>query len=387
MSKVLEDTRDALLVLEDGTQFSGFSVAAKGITVGEMVFNTATTGYQEIITDPSYAKQLITFTYPHIGNTGITHDDNESSCVQASGLIMRDISKISSNFRSISTLPDYLKAQNVIAISGIDCRKLTILLRTQGSMKACLMAGALDYDQALMKANEFTGLKGLNLTQQVTTKKIYTLDLSMLKQSDIDPLGYITDFQQSKTPLYHVVVYDFGVKKNILHKLVLRGCRVTVVPADTSAEVVLAMKPSGIFLSNGPGDPAASQDTIQTIRTFLDLKIPLLGICLGYQLLGLACGAKTIKMKYGHHGSNHPVQDMVTRKVLITSQNHSFVVDDHALPDCFNVTHRSLFDNTLQGLSHKTLPAFGFQGHPEASPGPHDADLLFDEFITLLKKL
>ncbi|MBE8215488.1 MAG: glutamine-hydrolyzing carbamoyl-phosphate synthase small subunit [Endozoicomonadaceae bacterium] len=375
-------SKNALLVLEDGTQFSGFSVGSQGIAVGELVFNTSITGYQEIITDPSYSNQLITFTYPHIGNTGITEADSESNKIQAAGLILKNMSKIASNWRSVQSLPDYLKSQNTIAIAGVDCRKITTLLRSKGSMKACIMAGDINYDQALQKANSFSGLVGLDLAKQVSCQTIYTLNAKTIKSSNIDPLHYGDPVLPSQ---YHVVAYDFGIKSSILHQLIQKGCHVTVVPATTTTETVLAMKPHGIFLSNGPGDPAACHYAIEATKIFIDNKIPVFGVCLGYQLIALACGATTSKMKFGHHGANHPVQDILTKKVLITSQNHNFAVNDSSLPDCLQITHRSLFDQSLQGLSHTVCPVFGFQGHPEASPGPHDANILFDRFIALLK--
>lgn len=364
-------TTPAILALADGSLFFGNSIGAAGETVGEVVFNTAMTGYQEILTDPSYAEQIVTLTYPHIGNTGINPEDFESDRAYAAGLIIRELSPIVSNWRATESLPDFLKKQNVVAISNIDTRKLTSILREKGAQNGCIMAGKnIDPAEAIKKAQLFPGLNNKNLADVVSTKKIYSFQ---------NPSA-------SEEEKKHVVVLDFGVKQNILRLLAERNCAVTVVPSNTSVEKILALKPDGIVLSNGPGDPAACHDVINNIRELLNQKtlIPIYGICLGIQLLALALGAKTIKMKFGHHGANHPVQDVISKKVYITSQNHGFCVDQNSLPDDLIVTHVSLFDNSLQGFKHKTLPVFAFQGHPEASPGPQDIIYLFDEFIERL---
>ncbi len=372
----------ALLVLEDGTVFQGISIGSDGMALGEVVFNTAMTGYQEILTDPSYSQQIVTLTYPHIGNTGTNLEDEESPLVHAQGLVIRDLPLVTSNFRSQQSLGDYLKSKNILGIAEIDTRKLTRLLREKGTQKACLLAGDnLDAKAGLAAAKGFSGLTGLDLAKEVTTQEIYawkqgswTLEHGLAKERDDADLPY------------HVVAYDFGVKQNILRMLVDRGCRLTVVPAKTSAEAVLGLKPDGVFLSNGPGDPAPCTYAIEATKVFLEKNMPLFGICLGHQILALASGAKTVKMKFGHHGANHPVKDLTTNKVMITSQNHGFAVDEMSLPTSLSVTHKSLFDGSLQGIHHKEKPAFSFQGHPEASPGPHEAASLFDHFIELMKK-
>ena len=372
-------THSALLVLEDGTIFKGVSIGAEGCSVGEVVFNTSMTGYQEILTDPSYSRQIVTLTYPHIGNTGTNSEDEESSAVHAQGLIIRDLPLVASNFRSQETLSDYLKRQNVVGISDIDTRKLTRILREKGALAGCIMTGKnLDEAAALAQAKAFPGLKGMDLAKEVTVSQSY----SWAEGSWELGKGHTTP---AELP-YHVVAYDFGAKRNILRMLVDRGCRLTVVPAKTSAAEVLALNPDGIFLSNGPGDPAPCDYAIAAIQEFLKTEIPVFGICLGHQLLGLASGAKTIKMKFGHHGGNHPVKDLDRSVVMITSQNHGFAVDEATLPSNLRATHKSLFDGSLQGIHRTDKPAFSFQGHPEASPGPHDAAPLFDHFIDLIKK-
>jgi len=371
----------AILVLEDGSVFRGESIGAPGASVGEVVFNTAMTGYQEILTDPSYLRQLVTLTYPHIGNTGANTEDEESSGIQAAGLIIRDLPLVPSNWRCRETLSGYLQRQGVVAISGIDTRRLTRVLREKGAQNGCLQAGpALDEPQALAAARAFPGLVGMDLAREASTREAYTWtqgtwDLNQGLPAPRDP---------ADLP-YHVVAFDFGIKRNILRMLVDRGCRVTVVPAQTPADAVLAFGPDGVFLSNGPGDPEPCDYAITAIRTLLELGIPMFGICLGHQLLGLACGARTRKMKFGHHGANHPVQDLSTGAVMISSQNHGFAVDADSLPETLEATHRSLFDGSLQGISHRSRPAFSFQGHPEASPGPHDVAPVFDRFIDLMK--
>jgi len=366
-------------VLEDGTIFRGVSIGAEGCSVGEVVFNTSMTGYQEILTDPSYSRQIVTLTYPHIGNTGTNSEDEESSAVHAQGLIIRDLPLVASNFRSQETLSDYLKRQNVVGISDIDTRKLTRILREKGALAGCIMTGKnLDEAAALAQAKAFPGLKGMDLAKEVTVSQSY----SWAEGSWELGKGHTTP---AELP-YHVVAYDFGAKRNILRMLVDRGCRLTVVPAKTSAAEVLALNPDGIFLSNGPGDPAPCDYAIAAIQEFLKTEIPVFGICLGHQLLGLASGAKTIKMKFGHHGGNHPVKDLDRSVVMITSQNHGFAVDEATLPSNLRATHKSLFDGSLQGIHRTDKPAFSFQGHPEASPGPHDAAPLFDHFIDLIKK-
>lgn len=368
----------ALLALEDGTVFHGESIGAVGQSVGEVVFNTAMTGYQEILTDPSYCRQIVTLTYPHIGNVGVNKDDEESDEIYCSGLIIRELSPVVSSWRAEAALDKYLERHNVVGLAGIDTRKLTRLLREKGAQKGCIVAGDnIDVNAAIEAARGFAGLKGMDLAKEVSTKSPYEWTETTW-QLDGQP--------RQAEQRFHVVAYDFGAKKNILRMLVERGCKLTVVPAQTPAEDVLAMNPDGVFLSNGPGDPEPCDYAIKSIQTFLDKELPVFGICLGHQLLGLACGAKTEKMKFGHHGANHPVQEMLAGLVMITSQNHSFAVDEKTLPDDLETTHRSLFDGTLQGIHHKTKPAFSFQGHPEASPGPQDAAPLFDHFIDLLEQ-
>jgi len=370
-------TQTAILALEDGTVFEGVSVGAPGLSVGEVVFNTALTGYQEIITDPSYAQQLITLTYPHIGNTGFTSQDDEAGEVFASGLIVRDVPRRPSNWRHQVALPEWCAARGVVAIADIDTRKLTRLLRDRGAQNGALMAGDIDVDKAIEAARKFPGLKGMDLAKVVCTRERYVWTEGEL---DLDK----NQFKRVDSK-FHVVAYDFGVKRNILRMLADRGCKITVVPAQTSAEQVLAEKPDGIFLSNGPGDPAPCDYAIAAIRQFIAAKIPMFGICLGHQLLGLASGAQTLKMKFGHHGANHPVIDLDTGRVMITSQNHGFAIDETTMPANVRVTHRSLFDNSNQGIALTDAPAFSFQGHPEASPGPHDVAGLFDQFVAMME--
>ncbi len=367
----------ALLALQDGTVFRGTAIGASGLTQGEVVFNTAMTGYQEILTDPSYARQLVTLTYPHIGNTGTNQEDEEANHIYASGLIIRDLPFLASNWRNEMSLGAYLKANNIIAIADIDTRQLTRLLREKGAQNGAIMAGDnLDEMQAVKAAQEFAGLAGMDLAKEVTTMDSYEWTQAVWS------LG--KGYQQAVDLPYHVVAFDYGIKKNILCMLVERGARVTVVPAQTSADEVLAMAPDGIFLSNGPGDPEPCDYAITAIQQILTTDIPVFGICLGHQLLSLASGAKTLKMKFGHHGANHPVQDLDTGAVMITSQNHGFAVDEASLPDNLRATHRSLFDGSLQAVHRTDKPAFSFQGHPEASPGPHDVAPLFDHFFELI---
>jgi carbamoyl-phosphate synthase small subunit len=368
----------ALLVLKDGTVFRGTSIGADGLTVGEVVFNTAMTGYQEILTDPSYARQIVTLTYPHIGNYGANAEDVESDRVYAAGLVIRDLPVLASNWRQSWSLGDYLKRENVVAIADIDTRRLTRILRDKGAQDGCIMAGEIDESKALEAARGFPGLMGMDLAKVVSCRNPYQWQESEWTLES----GY----GQGVDGRFHVVAYDFGVKRNILRKLVSRGCKVTVVPAETPAEEALGMEPHGILLANGPGDPAPCDYAIRAIRTFLGVGVPLFGICLGHQLLGLAVGARTIKMKFGHHGANHPVQDLDTGRVMITSQNHGFAVDPATLPDNARVTHVSLFDGSLQGFALTDRPAFCFQGHPEASPGPHDVDYLFARFLTSMER-
>ncbi len=370
----------AILALADGSLFEGYSIGAEGKAVGEVVFNTAMTGYQEILSDPSYCRQIVTLTYPHIGNTGTNTEDDESAGVFASGLVVRDVQAVCSNWRMQQTLPEYLQRHQVVAIAGIDTRRLTRLLRTNGAQSGCIIAGAAaDADEALAGAKAFPGLAGADLARVVSTNEPYewrqgTWDL----ESGLpEPMSNLS---------FHVVAFDFGVKRNILRMLVDRGCRVTVVPATTSADAVLALKPDAVFLSNGPGDPEPCGYAINAIRELTRTRLPVFGICLGHQLLALAGGAKTIKMKFGHHGANHPVQDLDTGQVLITSQNHGFAVDEQSLPQHVVATHRSLFDGSLQGIRYTDRPAFSFQGHPEASPGPHDIGCLFDRFVQLISE-
>ena len=369
----------ALLALADGTVFRGKGIGATGRSVGEVVFNTAMTGYQEILTDPSYARQIVTLTYPHIGNYGINREDCEAARIHAAGLVIRDLPLLASNFRSEQTLDAYLRAENVLGLADIDTRKLTRILREKGAQAGCLMAGEnLDADAAVAQARSFPGLAGMDLAQVVTADKAYAWSEGEWKLGS----GYVN---QGKTR-FHVVAYDFGVKRNILRMLAARGCRLTVVPAKTPAAEVLALNPDGVFLSNGPGDPEPCDYAIAAIRVFLEKKLPTFGICLGHQLMALASGGKTMKMKFGHHGANHPVKDLDTGQVLITSQNHGFAADPATLPANVKVTHVSLFDGSLQGMAWTDRPAFCFQGHPEASPGPHDVAYLFDRFIGMMEK-
>ncbi len=365
----------AILALADGTVFRGISIGAQGHTVAEVVFNTAMTGYQEILTDPSYSGQIVTLTYPHIGNTGVNLEDVESTKIHAAGLIVRNCPARVSNFRSTQSLPDYLKSQGIVAIAEIDTRKLTRILREGGAQGGCIFVGD-DADQALKLAKAFPGMSGQDLAKLVSATQNATWTESTWQ------LGEGFGKNDSQTP--HVVAYDFGVKSNILRLLAERGCRITVVPAQTTAEQVLALNPDGVFLSNGPGDPDPCDYAIAATKVFLERKLPTFGICLGHQIMGLALGAKTVKMKTGHHGSNHPVQDLATGRVFITAQNHGFAVDANTLPANARVTHISLFDGTLQGFELTDRPAFCFQGHPEASPGPHDIVVLFDQFMSLM---
>ena len=364
----------AVLALQDGTIFRGTSVGAEGKTIGEVVFNTAMTGYQEILTDPSYCRQIVTLTYPHIGNTGTNADDMESDRVHASGLIIRDSSMVESNWRSERSLGDFLRMGDTVAIADIDTRKLTRIIREKGAQSGCIMTGDADPEVAIEHASRFPGIAGMDLARFVTTDAPYQWCLGTT-------FGRRPRIMSRRIAPFHVVAYDFGIKRNILRLLTDLDCRMTVVPATTSAEDALAYSPDGIFLSNGPGDPEPCDYAIQAIETFLELGIPVFGICLGHQLLSLAAGAKTVKMKFGHHGANHPVQDLSSGQVLITSQNHGFAVDEETLPETVEATHRSLFDHTLQGIALKGRPAFSFQGHPEASPGPHDLLPLFERFI------
>jgi carbamoyl-phosphate synthase small subunit len=370
-------TQPAILVLEDGTVFEGESVGASGLSVGEVVFNTAMTGYQEVLTDPSYARQLVTLTYPHIGNTGCTDQDDEARQVWCSGLIVRDVPRRPSSWRNQQALPEWLSQRGVVAIAGIDTRKLTRVLRDRGSQNGALMAGTIDVAQALEAARKFPGLKGMDLAKVVSTTQSYAWKEG---QIDLD-----TGLPVNVEPRFKVVAYDFGVKLNILRMLAERGCDVTVVPAQTPADEVLTLNPDGVFLSNGPGDPEPCDYAIAAIREFIAKKIPVFGICLGHQLLALAAGAKTLKMGHGHHGANHPVQDLDSGRVMITSQNHGFAVDEATLPANVRVTHRSLFDGTNQGIELTDAPAFSFQGHPEASPGPRDVAPLFDRFVAMIQ--
>ncbi len=375
----------ALLVLEDGSVFKGTAIGASGVSVGEVVFNTSMTGYQEILTDPSYAEQIVTFTYPHIGNTGINSEDCESNKIWAKGLIIRDLPLLVSNYRSEQSLSEYLEENNILGIADIDTRRLTRILRDKGAQNGCIIASntlddiPLDGSAALVKAQNFTGLKGMDLAKEVTCDEPY----QWTDGSWVLGEGYQTGLD---TPAFHVVAYDFGVKRNILRMLADRGCKLTVVPAKTTADEVLALKPDGVFLSNGPGDPEPCDYAITAIKQLLETNIPIFGICLGHQLLALASGAKTVKMKFGHHGANHPVKDIKGERVMITSQNHGFAVDESNLPNTLEVTHVSLFDKSLQGIHRTDKPAFSFQGHPEASPGPHDAAPLFDHFIELMQQ-
>ncbi|MCK9752409.1 MULTISPECIES: glutamine-hydrolyzing carbamoyl-phosphate synthase small subunit [Pseudomonas syringae group] len=375
-------TKPAILALADGSIFRGEAIGADGQTVGEVVFNTAMTGYQEILTDPSYAQQIVTLTYPHIGNTGTTPEDAESDRVWSAGLVIRDLPLVASNWRNKLSLGDYLKANNVVAIAGIDTRRLTRILREKGAQNGCILAGDnITEEAAIAAARSFPGLKGMDLAKEVCTKDTYEWRSSVWDlKTDSHP-----EIAASELP-YHVVAYDYGVKVNILRMLVERGCRVTVVPAQMPASEVLAYKPDGVFLSNGPGDPEPCDYAIKAIREVLETDIPVFGICLGHQLLALAAGAKTVKMGHGHHGANHPVQDLDTGVVMITSQNHGFAVDEATLPGNVRAIHKSLFDGTLQGIELTDKSAFSFQGHPEASPGPNDVAPLFDRFIEAMAK-
>ena len=373
----------ALLALEDGTVFRGEAIGIAGQTVGEVVFNTAITGYQEILTDPSYCRQIVTLTYPHIGNVGANAEDEESRGVFAGGLVVRDVPAVASSWRSQESLRDYLRRNEVVAIAGIDTRKLTRILREKGAQNGCILAGeGLDEQAALAAARKFPGLKGMDLAKVVSVEEPYEwLQGSWTLKGGLPE----TPRPVEEYLFHHVVAYDYGVKRNILRMLVDRGCRLAVVPAQTPAAQVLALKPDGVFLSNGPGDPEPCDYAIKAIREIIAAGLPVFGICLGHQLLGLACGGRTVKMKFGHHGANHPVLDMASGRVMITSQNHGFAVDETSLPANVQATHRSLFDASLQGLRYTDKPVFGFQGHPEASPGPHDAAGLFDHFISLIK--
>ena len=374
------DFGPAILALEDGSIFQGLAVGAEGAQIGEVVFNTAMTGYQEILTDPSYARQIVTLTYPHIGNTGVNSEDEESTRVWASGLVIRDLPLLASNFRMQQSLPDYLRARRVVAIADVDTRRLTRILRTKGAQNGCVMAGAeINADRALEQARAFAGLAGMDLASVVSSPETYSWNQGSWALGDGYSRRDVGELPQ------HVVAYDFGVKRNILRMLVDRGCRLTVVPARTTAAQALALNPDGVFLSNGPGDPEPCDYAIAAIQEILETGIPVFGICLGHQLLALASGASTMKMKFGHHGANHPVQNLDDGTVLITSQNHGFAVDETHLPDCLRVTHKSLFDQTLQGIARTDKAAFSFQGHPEASPGPHDVAPLFDHFVELME--
>ena len=375
-------SKPAILALADGSIFRGESIGADGSSVGEVVFNTAMTGYQEILTDPSYSRQIVTLTYPHIGNTGVTPEDVESNKVQAAGLVIRDLPLLASNWRSKQSLDEYLKDNGIVAIAGIDTRRLTRILREKGSQSGCLLAGDdISDEQALELARGFPGLKGMDLAKEVSVKESYQW------RSSVWDLATDSHAERADADLpYHVVAFDYGVKFNILRMLVARGCRLTVVPAQTSAADVLAMKPDGVFLSNGPGDPEPCDYAIKAIQDILETDIPVFGICLGHQLLALASGAQTVKMGHGHHGANHPVQDLDSGVVMITSQNHGFAVDEKTLPANLRLTHKSLFDGTLQGIERTDKAAFSFQGHPEASPGPNDVAPLFDRFIDAMSK-
>jgi carbamoyl-phosphate synthase small subunit len=368
--------RPAVLALEDGSVFRGVSIGALGESAGEVVFNTAMSGYQEILTDPSYARQIVTLTYPHIGNTGVNGEDEESDRIWAAGLIVRDLPLAASSFRCEQTLSDYLDERGVVGIAEIDTRRLTRLLREKGAQTGCIMAGAVDEARALELARAFPGLKGMDLAQVVSTGEPYSWNEGSWE------LG--KGHRSAPATRFKVVAYDYGVKRNILRMLVDRGCELTVVPAQTPASTVLAMQPDGVFLSNGPGDPEPCDYAIAAIRDIVETGTPVFGICLGHQLLALASGARTLKMKFGHHGANHPVQNLDDRTVLITSQNHGFAADEATLPATLRATHRSLFDGSLQGIARTDRPAFSFQGHPEASPGPHDASPLFDHFVELM---
>lgn len=368
----------AMLVLADGTVFRGISIGAPGQTVGEVVFNTSMTGYQEILTDPSYTKQIVTLTYPHIGNTGVNSEDVESGQVYASGLIIRDLPLIHSNWRSEQSLSDYLLANNVVAIADIDTRKLTRILREKGAQAGCVIAGAVNESEALAQAKAFPGLSGMDLAKVVSVQESYEFG-----EGEWD---LVSGYAKPSDSAFHVVAFDYGVKRNILRMLTSRGCKVTVLPAQATAEQALALKPDGVFLSNGPGDPQPCDYAISAIKNIVDTGVPTFGICLGHQLLALASGAKTLKMKFGHHGANHPVQDVDDKRVFITSQNHGFAVDADSLPANLRTTHVSLFDGSLQGIARTDKPAFSFQGHPEASPGPTEMSYLFDRFVESMKQ-
>jgi len=372
----LSRAQPAILVLADGSVFRGLSIGADGITTGEVVFNTALTGYQEILTDPSYSRQIVTLTYPHIGNTGINVEDVEADRIHAAGLVVRDVPRLHSNFRASQSLPDYLNSQNVVAIADIDTRRLTRILREKGAQSGCIMAGVVDEAKALEAARAFPGLAGMDLAKVVSAPAMYEWSETEWK------LG--RGYGQQTEPRFHVVGFDYGVKRNILRMLAERGCRVTVLPATATAAEALALKPDGIFLSNGPGDPEPCDYAIQAITELVAAGVPTFGICLGHQLLALASGARTVKMKFGHHGANHPVKDLDSGRVAITSQNHGFAVDPSTLPANLRSTHVSLFDGSLQGIARTDAPAFSFQGHPEAGPGPHDVSYLFDRFIQLM---
>ncbi len=375
--RTIDQYQPAVLALADGSIFSGYSIGASGSTVGEVVFNTAMTGYQEVLTDPSYAEQIVTLTYPHIGNVGVNPEDMESDRAWASGLIIKESSLIPSNYRAVYSLPEFLRAQNIVAIAGIDTRRLTRLLRNKGTLSGCITTDTVDVDASLAAAREYDGLEGKDLTARVSVIEQCNWTEGTLTVDDMKP---------SQSAEYHVVVYDFGVKRQILRLLIDHNCRVTLVPAKMSIQDVMALKPDGVLLSNGPGDPAACDKAIKTTQQLLEYRVPILGICLGFQLLALACGARTFKMKFGHHGANHPVKNLIKSEVMITSQNHSFAVDEDSLPPELAVTHRSLFDGTLQGLAHQSKPALGFQGHPESSPGPHDAREIFKQFTGLMRQ-
>ncbi len=371
-------TVPAILALEDGSLFRGVAIGATGETVGEVVFNTAMTGYQEILTDPSYAKQIVTLTYPHIGNTGVNPEDDESDRIWAAGLVIRDLSLTVSNWRATESLPEYLRARGIVAIADVDTRRLTRILRDKGAQNGCILAGDdVDEERALAAARAFPGLKGMDLAKEVSVKKSYEW-----REGTWDRVEGHVEKSDSR---YHVVAYDYGCKHNIFRMLVDRHCRVTVVPAQTPASEVLAMEPDGVFLANGPGDPAPCDYAIKAIQEIIETRLPIFGICLGHQLLGLASGARTVKMKHGHHGANHPVKNLEDGTVMITSQNHGFDVEADTLPDTLKVTHVSLFDGSVQGIHRTDVPAFSFQGHPEASPGPHDCAPLFDHFIELME--
>ena len=378
-------TTPALLVLEDGTQFRGRSIGADGMTVGEVVFNTSMTGYQEILTDPSYCRQIVTLTYPHIGNTGVNPEDEEATKIHAAGLVIRDLPLLASNWRSSQSLDSYLRERGVVAIADLDTRRLTRILRERGAQAGCIVTGAgVDEAAILRAAQEFPGLAGMDLAQVVSVTAPYTWEYGSWSLEQGLPEQHPE--AERDAALFHVVAFDYGVKRNILRMLADRGCRVTVVPARTPAAEVLALNPDGVFLSNGPGDPQPCDYAIAAIGEILERGVPLFGICLGHQLLALASGAQTLKMKFGHHGANHPVQDLASGAVMISSQNHGFAVDESSLPAHLRATHRSLFDGSLQGIERTDCPAFGFQGHPEASPGPHDVAPLFDHFITLIER-